>query len=123
MKYSIVLIAFVLSGCSSIQNEAFDSIHMGDPASKVQEIFGRPHHFRSSQTLADAQTWSYVRRSEICEFTIKEETVRDMECGRNPNYVNPVGAMLKGMGDGLKSGSTTTCTSLVNGSLIQTTCH
>ena len=115
----------LLSGCASLHEDVFENIHEGDSSAHVVDILGQPDSFAPSVKIEGAKAWFYVRRSEQCAFTIHEDIVKIIGCGARPGYVNPIGAALKTMGDGLtRSGDDTVhCTTTGGDGLYNTNCH
>lgn len=110
MKTFCFCIIFATVGCASLNREAYENIKVGDKASHVKDVLGEPDRFANSVVIPGATAWYYVRRGDVCGFTIKDDEVKYMTCGRNPNYVSPgaaIGTVLKGAGDGMQNANRT----------------
>lgn len=77
MKYIFILL--LLSGCSSLENRAFD-IHEGDNESKIIEALGKPRFFLQSTRTPGGMAYYYQKSGFICGFTVKEKIVLYRYC-------------------------------------------
>lgn len=125
MKKTFFIAFLILNACSSMKDQVYSKIHIGDPSSKVNELLGHPDSFGPSQRIPGAMAWYYHRKDQ-CAFTINNDVVAFMACDRNPNYVGPariVGAFLQGAGNGLTNSRDVSCVSTTTGNTTHTNCN
>lgn len=118
------LALFLCSSCASLPRDVHKNVHSGDSQDKVEQSLGTPDYFQSGKE-PDTDILVYVRRSDFCEIYLKSKIVTGSGCWKNQRYVNPVGAVLKGAGDGLVNGSKnqTHCTTTGSDGLYNTNCN
>lgn len=78
MKYIFILL--LLSGCSSLQNKAFDNIHDGDSKDHLVDVLGNPKFFTPSTRTKGAEAYYYQKNNYLCGFTIKDNKVIHSYC-------------------------------------------
>jgi hypothetical protein len=104
MSALAVLVFFCLVGCASLPSEVHKNIQPGDSTTHVEEVLGNPNSFEPN-SVTGGNILVYVKRSNFCEIYTKNDVVTGTGCWPNPNYVNPIGAMLQGAGQGLQNAS------------------
>lgn len=124
MKYLIFVFIFLISGCVSLKDQIY-SIQKGDTKDIVISKLGNPITWISDEKDPAIIYLGYQRRMDQCIVALKEEKVIDTSCRRNPDYMNPIAAMLKGMGQGLQNANKnrTTCTTTGNPGFYTTNCN
>ncbi len=105
MRFLITLSILALVGCASLPENARE-LPWGSRSSKALEELGDPQQI---QHQSDGSTaWYYADRHDACVLKFKSDHLIDRECIRHtqrPSGGEVAGALLKGMGDGLKQSS------------------
>lgn len=107
IKALSVVVLVLFTGCTSLRSKIRQNISVGSSREHVTEKLGEPRGFSS-------QSATYTGGGDICTINFSSsQTVTDVACDVDPNYVNPLAAGLKGMADGMNQHrqNNPTCTS------------
>lgn len=125
----ISLIAFALlffSSCSTLNDQVFKEVRIGQTQDEVTTIMGGPDAFNDNQGNSGIKEWHYLRRADHCVISFKDQKVISSVCQRDPNKPkNYMQAFFQAWGQSMKEKQSRSIScqshSFGNGN-IQTTC-
>lgn len=86
MRNLLIILCFLSGACQSMQNKAFDNVHVADTEEHLVEVMGRPQFFIPSVREKHSMGYYYQGSGYICGFTIRDGYVTNRYCSKDPDY-------------------------------------